>query len=1111
MKTRTGRSCTVTAGLCVVVGLLWATPGWSQTNVGQISGRVVDSSGGAVPGCSVTATNEQTGSVSSTVTDAHGIYVFPGLPAGRYTVAAELEGFQRTRHSGVGLDAASRRSVDLQMQVGSLTESVLVAAPMNRVETASGDISQVITGEQLSRIALNGRNYAQLLQLVPGAATTDVDPFNLGLSTTGQFINGIASRSTYFTVDGADNMDSGANGNTLVNPSLDTIAEVKVLTSSYSAEFGGRSGAMINVVTKNGGREFHGSLYGLFRDERFDARSFFEEEKAPLDFYDFGWTVGGPIFVPNRWNTDRTRLFFFVGQEWKYNHTPVTRISTVPTPEERRGDFRTSNLAAPIDPLTGQPFPNRNVPSSRFSQNGPALLAAYPSPNFSGPGGNHLLTAFDETDTRQDHIRLDYHPTNRIHFMGRFTRDDVHVLEAFQGGNLGIVPGTRPRPGWSSVVTFSWTLTNTLLNSFGFSVNANRIEGDPRNQVISRAALGLTYPEIFQDNRFAVGPNMNIAGFTGFTAGDFIRNRARTIQFRDDLSKVIGSHTLKFGAQITLGVKDQNTAARDNGIVTFNTSARNSTRNVIADVLLGNFQNYTEAESDQEWWARFRQYEFYAQDHWRVNDRVTLDLGLRYSIIPWFYSALGNFGTFVPERFDPAAAPSINPSNGSIVPGSGDPTNGIVLFGPGFPDAAAGRIPAFGDPAAKGLFVGLPRSGVPTNYTDFGPRVGFAWDPWGTGRTAVRGGFGIFYDLMRSAQAAASAGNPPFNRQANVFDGNIDNPAGGVAGPAFPPNLSGIRDRMPTPMVYTFNLGVQREIGLATILHVNVVGTLGRNRNRVVNINQLRPGTRLNPPASTTNVNALRPFPGYGNISIRENADRSNYRSLQLSAVRRMVSSLSFAVNYTWSRTLDSTSGSPQDVHDIERDYGLSSIHRAHIFNANVIYEFPFFRQSAAPLLRHVLGGWDIAGIVMYQSGAPFTVNVPVDIARIGVNSSRASLVGDPSLPPGQRTPEHWFDTSAFLPPGEMTPGQFGDSPRGVLIGPSFTRVDLSLSKNFALGSGPRVQLRAEAFNFFNTVSFTGLNTNVRFDNAGNPTGGFGAVTSAAPGRSLAFGARFTF
>ena len=1113
METRTRASCKVTARLLAVVALLWAAPAWSQTNVGLIGGRVMDSLGGALPGCSVTATNDQSRSVATTVTDAQGVYVFPSLPAGRYTLKAELEGFQTIVQSGVILDAASRRSVDLHMRVGSITESVSVAAPANQVETASGDIGRLITGEQVARIALNGRNYAQLAQLVPGVVTTSTDPFNLGLSTTGQFINGIASRSTYFTVDGADNMDSGANGNTLINPSLDTIGEITVLTSSYSAEFGGRAGAMINVVTKSGGNEFRGSAYGLFRDESLDARSFFEQEKAPLDFYDFGWTLGGPIFVPKRWNAERTRLFFFVGQEWKYNHTPVSRISTVPTLEERQGDFANSSLSAPIDPLTRQPFPNRTVPASRFSRNGPALLAAYPLPNFTGPGGNYLLTAVDESDTRQDHIRLDYHPTDRINVMGRFTRDDVDILEAFQGGDLGIVPGARPRPGWSSVVSVSWTPTNTLVNSFAVSVNANRIEGEPRNGVVSRASLGLGYPEIFPANRFSVGPNVNIAGFTGFEAGDFIRNRARTIQLRDDLSKVIGSHALKFGAQVTFGVKDQNTAAPDNGEVTFSTSARDSTRNVIADVLLGNFQNYTEAQSDQEWWARFRQYELYAQDHWRVNDRLTLDLGLRYSIIPWFYSALGNFGTFVPERFDPAVAPSINSRDGSIVPGAGNPTNGIVLFGPGFPDAAAGRIPVFGDPAMAGLFVGLPKSGVPTNYGDMGPRLGFAWDPFGSGRTAIRGGFGMFYDLMRSAQAAASAANPPFDREANVFDGNIDDPAGGVAAPPFPPNLSGIRDRMPTPTVYTFNLGVQRAIGFETILHANLVGTLGRNRNRVVNINQLPPGTRLSPPASTTNVNALRPYPGYANINIRENADRSNYRSLQLSAVRRLAAGLSFAVNYTWSRAFDSSAGSVQDVYDIEADYGRSPIHRSHILNANFTYELPFFRRSPSALLSQVFGGWDLAGIFMYQSGAPFNVTVPADVARIGVNSSRASLVpgADPRLPAGERTPEHWFNTSAFLPPQEMTPGRFGDSPRGVLIGPRFMRADLSLSKSFGLGRDTQLQLRAEAFNVFNTVSFTSLNTTVRFDSTGNPTRGFGAVTAAAPGRSLALGARLTF
>ena len=1090
--------------------LLFTGVSHAQTNVGQISGRIVDASGGALPGAIVTITNEQTGLVQTTTTEAAGTYVFASLPSGVYKVRVELTGFKPVERVHLELDAASRRAADFQLEVGSLTEAISVSGVTSQVETQSGDVSRVITGEQVNSIALNGRNYAQLVQLLPGAVIQSTDPFSIGLSTTGQAINGVRSPSTYFLVDGADNMDNGANGNTVTNPSLDTISEIRVLTANYSAEFGGRAGALINVVTKGGTREFRGSAYEYVRNQRFDARSFFDrDDPAPLEFNNPGYTIGGPVAFRN-FNKDRTKLFFFFSQDWKLTDQGSTNVGTVPTVEERNGDFRSSSLAAPRDPTTGQPFPNRMVPSSRFSANGPALLSAYPVPNFGGPGGNYVVTGTNETRSREEVARIDYVLSPKTQVSYRFSHNDVKIFNPFQGGSLGIVPGTRPRPGWTTVGSVQTTLSNTLLNSVAVSITKNQIAAGPQNEVIARSGLALTYPEVYSSNRFGTGPDVTLTGFTSYNAGDYIRNRNLTYQLRDDLSKVVGAHAIKFGAQITYSQKDQNTRPRENGVVTFATSARNSTGNVVADALLGTFQNYTEGAQDQEWRARFWQYEFYAQDNWRVTSRLTLDLGLRYNIIPPLYSALNNFSTFDPARFDPARAPQVLATDGSLVPGTGNPTNGIVIFGDGFPDAAHGVIPAADNPAAQALFDGLPRGGVATEYADLAPRLGFAYDLFGKGRTAIRGGFGIFYDRVRTDYLSATAANPPFDQSATIFDGNIDNPTGGTQR-TFPPNIAGIRSEMPTPRITSFNLGVQHEILSGTILHANYVGTLGDNLTRTVNINQLRPGTRLNPPASTTNVNALRPYPGYGNIIITENADESTYHSLQLSLTRRLLAGLEFGANYTYSKTRDTSSGTPQDPYDIASDYGLSSIHRAHNVNTHFIWQLPFFREGGNRLTRGILGGWDVSGVVVYQSGAPFTVTAPVDSARIGTNSTRATLIGDPSLPAGDRTPERWFNTAAFLNPAQMTPGVFGTSPRNVLIGPAFSRVDLSLSKGFALGRRAKLQVRAEAFNVLNHPSFTGLNTTVRFDAAGNPTGGFGQVTSAAPGRVMEFGARVTF
>lgn len=373
---------------------------FSQTNVGQISGTVYDASGAAVTECKVTAVSVQTGLRREVTTQATGFYVFPSLSTGSYNVRVERPGFQTAEQLGVILDAASRRSVDFKLNVSGVSESVSVTAAAETVQTTSGDVSRMITDRQVSQIALNGRNYTQLLRLIPGSVATDVNPFNLALSITGQRINGIRSNSAFFSLDGGENIDNGGNSNAVVNPNVDSIAEIKILTASYSAEFGGRSGAVVNVVTKSGTREFHGSLFEFVRNDFFDARSFFARSVERLRFNNFGWTMGGPVLVPGKWNADRSKLFFFAGQEWKYNHLGTTMISVVPTQQERSGNFQASTLAAPIDPLNGQPFPNRVVPPSRFSRNGPLLLTPYPLPNFGGPGGNFAASGVNKTDPR---------------------------------------------------------------------------------------------------------------------------------------------------------------------------------------------------------------------------------------------------------------------------------------------------------------------------------------------------------------------------------------------------------------------------------------------------------------------------------------------------------------------------------------------------------------------------------------------------------------------------------------------------------------------------------------------------------------------------------------
>jgi len=1107
---RIGAAAALLAGMCA-----------GQSNFGRISGTVEDSSAAAIAGASVSATNIATGAKKQVVSDPSGAFVFPGLEAGTYDVRVESQGFKASEQNGVTLDAASNRSLKFRLTVGDVTESVEVSAAVQQVETNSGSVANVITEQQVSQLALNGREYLQLLRLAPGSAATTLNVFNPQLATNMQAVNGVRSGSTYFLVDGSENMNNGANSNTIVDPSVDAISEVKMDTSSYPAEFGGRAGSVVNLVTKSGTRDFHGTLFEFVRNNNFDARSFFDQKVLPLHFNDFGGTVGGPVFVPGKFNSQRNKLFFFYSQEWKFVRQGQTSVALVPTAAERAGNFQNSAVK-PVDPVSGQPFPDALVPSSRWSKNGPGLLKPYPQPNFTGPGGNFSGFGMALTDFREELGRIDYYITPNNQLSYRMTNDKWDLTFPFRSSPgptnvLPIVSNPRDRPGYLTAASLQTVFSPTTLNYFSFSFSHERINGHPDLSLLTRSALGLTFPEIYPANRSGVGPAVAIAGYAGYNAGDRLQHGNANFQWRDDFTKVAGSHSLKFGFLIMRVRQNEDTNVRDEGSVTFNTSAANSTRNVLADVLLGNYQNYSETEADSYYYARYSTYEIYAQDKWKVSRRLTLDLGVRYNILPWATNAQGNISTFLPRLFNPANVPDINRGTGAITPNTGDPYNGIAILGDSFPDAAKGRVPQASDPSLQRLFHDVPAGGAPTNWNNWGPRIGLAYDVLGDGKLAIRGGFGIFYDRLGS-NVAAYAQNPPFINVATIYNGNIDNPAGGTS-IRFPSALSALSDTAAPPKVVSYNLGVQRELPGAMILGVSFVGNVIRHLPFTRNLNQLPAGTLLN---STANANAVRPYPGYADINLRDLSDSSNYNSVQATLNRRFRNGLAFGVAYTFSKTMDKVGtsataggniggGTAQDSYHPKNDVALAAIDVPQILSVNYLYTLPFFQKSGNAFERTALGGWEISGVVSAQSGFPWSVTVPVDIARIGASSSRASVTGNPNLSGSQRTPSRWFDTSVFVAPALMTPGQFGNSGRNILRGPGFQNWDLTLMKNFALGERANLQFRAESFNIFNHPNFTGLNTSVAFAANGSPTAGFGAVNAAGPGRTLEFGLKLRF
>ncbi len=1082
----------------------------AQTNVGRISGTVVDSSGAAVPGCKVDAIDVSTRIAQAVQTGDAGFYVFASLPAGTYNLIIERQGFRRSEQLGVVLDASSQRSINFKLEVGAVSESVSVSATAQQVQTNSGDISRVLNDRQVSQIALNGRNYAQLLRLLPGVMAQDTNPFGMQLSTTTQRVNGVRSNSVEFMVDGTRNFDSGVAINHVISPIVDTIAEVRVNTSSYSAESAGKSGAAVNVVTKTGTNEFHGSLFEFVRNDALDARSFFAQRVETLRFNAFGGTFGGPIFIPRKWNTSREKLFFFVGREWKYTHQGTTNVNLVPTLAERQGNFQNSSLSAPVDPTSKAPYPDRIVPPSVWSHNGPLMLAVYPAPNFTGPGGNYVVTGMNVFDPSSLLLRFDYYFSPEVHLAYRWTAGSNKVIQPFGGNTLGIGPGSRNRPGYLESLSLSHTISPTALNYFMFSVTKDNVHGDIIGDEQGRARTGVNVPLVFPSNRSNVMPRLNVAGFASI--GVYDRNQTDNLYFiwRDDFTKVWGHHTLKFGMQVARARRTQDTKAHDEGTVTFNTSAQKTTKNAIADVLVGNFQLFTQDEKNTYYYVRNNEYEFYAQDGWKATRRLSVELGLRYTVWPPYVNIQGNTATFEPSLYKPASAPTVSGVDGTITPNTGVPYNGISLFGSGFPSYANGRLTQYNDASLQGLFHDLPAGGSATNFNNWAPRLGVAYDPFGTGKTAIRTGFGVFYDHIGSDYNMNLSAMPPFQNSASIYNGNIDNPAGGTA-QKVPASLTHWGRPHKDPSIISWNFGIQQQLARDIIVEGNYVGNVGRHLEWTVDLNQLPRGTLLG-ANSSTNPNALRRYLGYASISSWETGDNSNYNALQVAVSRRISKGVSFGVSYSFSKTMDGSGGTPQNSYDARVDYALSSIHRKQILNFNYIYEFPFLAKHSSAVVRNVLAGWGVAGVTSFQSGAPNSVTVPQDIARIGVASSRASVNGEPYLPPDQRTLSRWFNAAAFLLPAQMTLGQFGNTGRNILIGPGFEVWDLSLVKNFSFGAERvRLQFRAEAFNILNHANFTSIGTSATFNSSGQPSGTFGAVTGSGPGRTLEFGLKFMF
>ncbi len=1037
--------------------------------------------------------------------------------------------------SDIALTADARLTVDMILAVGDVMETVQISTSVGEtVNTTSGEVARVIDGQQVQNLALNGRNYIQLLSLVPGVALLNDDQLELStsLATNQQSINGNRGQTNNLTVDGGTNLQSGSNASQINNVGIDFIQEVKVQTSNFSAEYGRNSGAQINVVTKSGGNEFHGSVFEFLRNDKLDARNFFAPVRPVLRYNNFGYSIGGPII--------KDKFFFFAGQEWKRIRrlaNPVIR--TLPSLAELDGDFsfrlrgadgivgtaddgflRDPNLTGSCGTVSGQPvrtacFPGNIIPLSRITADGRAISNVYRTMiglatgyTNSPVGNNATFQQPNPFNFREDIVRLDYRFNDRHTIYGRYLHDNNDLIDPFGtfiNSQLPTIPSNRLRPGNSMQVAYTWLIRPTLINEAKVNVSIVSQKIPPSGEFWKRATYGYAYQQLFTNGgRFEDSiPDTAITGFASFNgAARSLVLPTTDIMVSDNVTWVRGNHTFKTGGLVYRNRIDQNSRTTYAGNVTFNTAGNTRTsNNAFGDALLGNFRTYSEASVDPIGFFRFTQYEAFVNDSWRVNKNLSLELGVRYQYGTPIYTQANNLANFDPSLYNPAQAVTVLPNGTIDTTRGGNRFNGLIRAGNGVPTDELGRVPGGNSSSVQAVPTGAPH-GLYEGHHYFMPCVGFAWTPFKDSKTAIRGGFGMYYDRIEGNLIFTSLSNPPFVSSAQFSNGNLTNISGGSSTVAPFADIFAIDPKLDTPYTMSYSVSIQRELPLGFFGEAAYVGNLGRHLVRQPDINQatfeaLTANAAL-PTAQRSDVNALHPYKSYSAIRMRLSDSTSNYHALQLYATKRKGDFL-MTLSYIWAKALTDASGfndNPEDAFNRRFNYGPATFDRRHVFVATYTYKVKAFRKTHG-FVKALLDGYELSGITRLQSGAYFTVT-----GNTSIGGRRADYVGgDVLIPNGERNPKSWINRAAFASAPDIRRGTSGV---GIVQGPGSQSWDFSLRKRFSLTERFKLLFQADIFNAFNRANFRDMDTNLA-------NAAFGTLTVAGPTRNIQFGLKLTY
>ncbi len=1129
--------------LALVTVVLFMLPLARAQENATITGTVVDPTGAVIPNVQVTLTNPSTGQDRTATTNSNGLYLFANVGVGHFNLVATASGFQKYAKNNIVVNVSQSLREDLSLTVGSQAQQVTVEANALQVQSETSELSNLITGQQVVQLATNGRNVTSLAALGLGVSN-NLPAFggvNALTSANGLSFNGTRASHNIYMLDGGELNDRGCGGCFSSLPSVDALSEFQTLASNYGPEYGIGSGGTILMVIKSGTHDFHGELWEFNRNEVYDANHYFSKlggQKRPeFRLNEPGGNISGPIWIPHVYNAARDRTFFFVNEEWRRliqgsaPHTGNTiAANNFPTAGQPLNYTVPSNGSIPIVPLTsdpaklalytidgltaGNPFPNNTIPANLIDQNAVLELNAgtFPKPNF---GTSQYISSIPQpTNVREDVVRIDHKINERLQLMGHYLHDQTtqtYYPPLWGNSSYPTVGTAMLNPSWSSTIKLTQMISPNLLNVTAFLYSGNSIHLSPVG--VATQPSGWTGTTFFPiaNNQGSRMPEVQLGAPYGTTWSSSYfpwKNSYEGYESRDDLYWTKGRHQFKFGFSYLHDPKNQQLQANTQGTAVFNNST--FSHDSYINFLLGDTASFTQLNllAGKHWVNN--NYGFYASDDWHIIPRLTLNLGLRFDGMPHAFERFDKFANFNPANYNTSLPYPLNP-DGTLNPSSQTTFNGTAFYLNGIQEAATN---------------GFPRGVVQNDYKTVQPRVGFAYDLSGDGKTVVRAGLGIFYERVQGNDVYNAALNPPFAYQPSATNVYFSDPhtsaiTGATTTQAFPSTLTNLSYRYPNPGTVMFSGGVQRQLARSVVAVLQYAGSRGWHQSDDRSINTLpladpnNPGNpygvRKGVATGGLNANLYRMFPGYSTITQEENTTNFSYDSLQAGVRMQSWHGLTVQLAYTYSHEIDEVSydlNAMSDPFNPRYDRGSGALDRRHDLNANYIYNLPLFTHSSNVFARSAARGWSISGVTVVETGLPqpISYNGADTLGLGGGTRNRPDQVKPVTY---SKTRLAWFDKTAFANPVAPWNGGgnqgFGNSGKDAVRLPGLFNFNLAVFKDIAFGSnGPTLQLRLETFNTFNHTQFTGVD-------AGTNDPNFGQSTSTYDPRELQLGAKFSF